>query len=382
MKWTWKVARVAGVPIYVHATFLILIAWIALTHWSYGQDIRTILRAILFSLALFACIVLHELGHALTAKRYGISTRDITLLPIGGVSSLERMPDDPREELPVALAGPAVSLAIASVLFLVLSITGGRSPLAQISSWTTAPFLEQLMLANFVLAVFNLLPAFPMDGGRIFRALLARRLGYYQATQIAASVGQGMAFLFGLLGLFTNPFLIFIALFVWIGAAQEAAAAQMRSVLAGIPVRQVTVTQFTSLSPTDTLQRAVELMLHGSQQDFPVLDDGRLVGILTRKDLLRGLSQEGQEAPVSQIMCTQFPVVPASEMLPTVLDKFADPNCRVLPVLDHGKMLGLFTLENLGEFVMVQSALKRLPEISKQEPIACERPSGNRPSQG
>jgi Zn-dependent protease/predicted transcriptional regulator len=357
MKWSLKIGKFAGTSVYVHATFLILIAWLVLTEWGATHNARAVIGAVLFIMALFACVVAHEFGHALAARRFGIPTHDITLLPIGGVSSLERIPDDPRQELWVALAGPAVSVAICVVILIMLWVTGVKSPLNQIGPWGNVPFLEQLLLANVVLVIFNLLPAFPMDGGRIFRSLLARRMDYSRATRIAANVGQGMAFFFALLGLFGNPFLLLIALFVWIGAGQEAAMAQMKSDLEGIPVREVTVTDFNTISSSDPLTRPVELMLHGTQQDFPVIDHGRLVGLLTRKELLSGLSQQGPDTMVSQVMRKECPTISSSELLQAVADKLQDPDSRVLLVMENGRLLGLFTVENLAEFVMVQTAL-------------------------
>jgi len=312
---------------------------------------------------LFACVVLHELGHALTARRYGILTRDITLLPIGGVSRLERIPDDPRQEVWVSLAGPAVNVVIAAALYAWLLLSQTWRPLSALTM-AGGPFFERLLLVNVSLAVFNLLPAFPMDGGRVLRALLAMRMDYVRATQVSAHVGQAMALVFGLLGLFTNPFLVFIALFVWIGAAQEASMVQMRSALSGIPVSRAMLTDFHTLAPEDPAKRVLELILAGSQQDFPVVDGsqgGRLAGVLLRSDVLKTLAQRA-DWRVRDIMRREFEVVDAADMLDTALARLQSCNCHTLPVTSRGALVGFLTMENVGEFLLIQSALGRSPQ--------------------
>lgn len=358
MKWSWKLGDIAGIGIYMHATFLLLIGWVGLSHWLEARSVALVVQGVGFILALFGCVVLHELGHALTAKRYGIKTRDITLLPIGGVARLERMPDDPRQELWVALAGPAVNIVIAAALFAWLRLTGGWEPVAELSL-TQGSFVERLMVVNLFLAGFNMLPAFPMDGGRVLRAVLATRMDYVQATQTAAGIGQWMAFVFGFVGLFSNPFLLFIALFVWIGAAQETSMVQMKTALGGIPVARAMLTDFRTLSPRDSLARAVELILAGSQQDFPVLDDGKVVGVVTREDVVAALAQQGQESPVSEVMRREFEMADASEMLEPVFMRLQACECRTLPVTRQGRLVGLITTDNVGEFLMIQGALAR-----------------------
>jgi Zn-dependent protease len=325
------------------------------------------LKGIVFILVLFACVVLHELAHALTAKRYGIKTRDITLLPIGGMAQLERIPDDPKQEIWVTLAGSAVNVVIALTLFAWLQLTGGLEPLNKVSV-TGGSFLMRLMIVNVFLVVFNMLPAFPMDGGRVLRALLAMRMEYTKATQIAASLGQGLAFLFGFIGLLTNPFLVFIGLFVWIGAAQEAHMVQIRSALAGIPVARAMLTEFRTLTPRDSLGHAVDLILTGSQQDFPVVEDERVVGVLTRGDLLIALAQRGQDTPVIDVTRREFQTVDSSEMLETAFARLQTCECRSLPVVHRGQLVGLITMDNVGEFVAIQSALVRRTERQKAKP--------------
>jgi len=363
MKWSWKLATVAGIGLYVHATFFLLIAWVGITYWLAGGSAAA-LSGIAFILALFACVVLHELGHALTARRYGIRTRDITLLPIGGVSRLERIPDDPRQEVWVSLAGPAVNVVIAAALYAWLLVSQTLRPLSALTM-AGGPFLERLLLVNVSLAVFNLLPAFPMDGGRVLRALLAMRMDYVRATQVSAHVGQAMALVFGLIGLFSNPFLVFIAFFVWIGAAQEASMVQMRTALSGIPVSRAMLTNFQTVAPDDAAKRVLELILAGSQQDFPVVDGGqggRVAGVLLRSDVLKALAQRASDWRVRDVMRREFEVVDAADMLDTALARLQSCNCHTLPVTSRGALVGLLTMENVGEFLLIQSALGRSPQ--------------------
>ena len=227
-RWSFKLAEPFGIGVYVHASFLLIVAWVALGQMGAGGGLGAVLGSVVFLLAIFACVVLHELGHALAARRYGIRTRDIILLPIGGVARLERMPEKPEQELVVAIAGPLVNVGIAAALGAWLTLTGAVVPGASVGL-TGGAFLERLLVVNLGLVVFNLLPAFPMDGGRVLRALLAMRLGLLRATRIAGTVGKVMAGLFAVLGLFFNPFLLLIALFIWTGATQETLVAEARA---------------------------------------------------------------------------------------------------------------------------------------------------------
>ena len=365
MKWQWKLGRFAGIDVYVHATFLLLLGWVGYSYWLAHRNWGEVLNGILFILALFLCVVLHEYGHALTARRYGIKTRDITLYPVGGVARLERMPDKPIEELWVALMGPAVNVVIAAGLFAYLFLTNGIGPLTSLTV-TSGSFLTRLMIINVSLVVFNLLPAFPMDGGRVLRALLALKMEYTQATQIAANIGQGLALLMGFIGLFSNPFLVFIAFFVWIGASQEASMVSMRNSLSGIPVTRAMMTDFKSLAPHDTLAQVVALLLSGSQHDFPVVDaNGQVAGILERDAFIKALSQQGQSVPVLDVMRRNIPEVDSHEMVETALTRLQESGAKTLPVTHAGQFIGLITSENITEFLMIRSALKaanRVPQ--------------------
>jgi len=368
MKWSWKIGSVAGIGIFMHWTFLLLLGWIVLMHARQGADAAAAIAGVVLVLAVFGCVVLHELGHALTAKRFGIRTRDITLLPIGGVARLERMPDDPRQELWVALAGPAVNVVIAAALFFSLEFTAGLMPFSQ-AARVGGGFASQLMWINVVLVAFNLLPAFPMDGGRVLRALLAHRLEYVRATQIAATVGQGMAILFGIVGLFFNPMLMFIALFVFLGAQEEAHHVQLRALLRGIPVRDAMMTRFTVLREDDSLAAAVRELLAGSQQDFPVVRDDRVVGVLPRQDLVRRLAEQGQQARVGDVMRKDCATAEDTEMLDGAFQRMRAANCPTLPVVRGGRLVGVVTLENVGELMMINSAYQSAVTRGRVEDI-------------
>ncbi len=360
MKWSWKIARLWGIDVYMHATFLLLIAWVTASYWFEAHRWAVVLDGVLFILALFLCVVLHEYGHALTARRYGIKTRDITLYPIGGVARLERMPEKPIEELWVALAGPAVNFVISGILFVYLSLTHGLVSLQSLTV-SSGSFFARLLTLNILLALFNLLPAFPMDGGRVLRAFLAMYMDYVRATQIAANVGQGMAFLFGFIGLFYNPFLLFIALFVWIGAAQEASMVQMKNSIGGIPVSRAMLTKFDTLSPRDTLARVVELILAGSQHDFPVVEFGHVTGILDRDTFIKALAKKGQGASVAEVMRRNVPEVDTHEMVESALARLNESGSKTLPVTHGGQLVGLITSENITELLMIRSALRTAP---------------------
>jgi len=364
MKWSWKLTRLAGIDVYVHATFFILIAWIALAYWQAEGNIAAVISGVGFILALFACVVLHELGHALTARRYGIRTRHITLLPIGGIAALERMPEDPKQEMIVALAGPAVNLVIALGLWLWLSASNSVVAAGELDV-VEGPFLGRLMAVNVMLAVFNMLPALPMDGGRVFRAALAMRMDQAAATETAARLGQWLAMGLGLLGLLYNPLLMFIALFVWVGAAAEAQSAQIKSSLFGVSVGQAMLTDYQTLLSDDPLSRAVELTLAGSQKDFPILLDRTITGVLTQTDLVKGLQAQGERARVGDWMQREIQSAEFDEPLERVLERLQGSQCRLISVTRGGRLAGIINLDNFVEFLTIQAALQRRARAGK-----------------
>jgi Zn-dependent protease len=354
-----KLGAFAGIGVFVHWTFGLLIGWIFIVHLSAGHPAAQALGSVVFILTLFFCVVLHEFGHAFAARRYGIGTRDITLLPIGGVARLERMPEKPSQELVVALAGPAVNVVIAGVLFLALATLGG------VADWSLlrlsmGSFWERLMVVNVMLALFNLLPAFPMDGGRVLRAVLSAHIGRRRATRIAARVGQGVAVALGLLGLVSNPFLVILAVFVFIGAQAEAGMVEMDSAIEGLEVRAAMMTRFRTLEADDSLGVAVSALLAGSQQDFPVLENGRPVGILRRNDLVKALTHGSQNVPVRDVMCRDVATVEAGASLKETIARMHALPCASMPVMSDGRLVGLLTFENVSELVVIRNALQEV----------------------
>lgn len=361
MTWSLPIGTVKGTVIRVHLTFLLFLVWIGVTNHARGGQAAAV-EGVVFTLLLFVCVLLHEFGHVFAARRYGIQTPDITLLPIGGVARLERVPEEPSQELVVALAGPAVNLVIAAVLFVAL---GGALPADGMDVQDPRAGLgARLLTTNLFLALFNLLPAFPMDGGRALRALLAYRLGHARATRIASSVGQGLAVLLGLLGLFSgNAILLFIAFFVYLGASSEGHAVQMRQATRGMLASDAMVTQFESLSPASRVEDAVQCLIRTTQHEFPVVDGGgRLRGVLTRDGMIRALREHGPDAPVLDVMQAEIPLVRDRQSLDDALRALQEGGAPAVGVTDaDGRLLGLVTPENVGELMMVQAARPKPP---------------------
>lgn len=364
MKWKIKIGRYSGIDVYIHMTFFLLLLWVAVTHAMRGAGIGGVFIGTLFVSAIFVCVIFHEFGHAIAARHFGIKTRDIMLLPIGGVARLERMPREPFQEICVALAGPAVNMFIAGLLFVWLHLTSSFAPISDLTV-VSGPLLERLMLVNLMLLGFNLIPAFPMDGGRVLRAVLAIRGNYMRATQQASQIGQGFALLFGLAGLLIgNPMLVFIALFVWIGAGQESGAAHMNTAISGIPVREAMVTDFKHLNHDDRLEKAVSMTLAGTQTDFPVMREGNVAGVLTQTGLLSALRSHGDQTEVAEVMQQSFATIEAGEMLENAFQKLSHCKCHTIPVIRKGRLVGLLTMDGVGEFVRFQSAQKHKTRYS------------------
>ena len=326
----------------LHFTFLLFLAWL-----GYARG----LSGFALVVALFLCVVLHEFGHALTARRYGIETRDITLYPIGGVAMLTGR-IRPRHELWVALAGPAVNVVLAAIFGAVLLATGKMDETSLANT-----FLGNLFMLNVVMAAFNMLPAFPMDGGRVLRALLARKLPIEKATRIAAHIGQAIAIAFFLAGLLNgNVVWTFVALFVFLGAGQESQAETTRSYLTGYRARDAMQTRYRTLAHGASLETAAQMLLAGSQTDFPVVAEDEVVGLLSRDDIARGLAQDGPDAYVAGHMRRDAKTAPPDAPLDAVVEMFAKDDPSPVLVFEDGRLVGMVTTENVGEFLLLQHA--------------------------
>jgi len=362
MRWSLKLGRIAGIKLTVHWTFLIIIAWVIISELNKGSDWGTIGLTIAYVLTIFACVVLHELGHALMARRYNIPTKSITLLPIGGVASLEKMPEEPKRELAVAIAGPFVNVAIVAILYLFIAPLDTYIPESQeqiATSITPENFFFSLFIINLLLVLFNAIPAFPMDGGRVLRALLAMNMDRLKATNIAARLGQLLAIFFVFLGFFYNPFLIFIGIFVFLGANAENMVIQQMQYAKGHKVEEAMITSYRQLSPDNTIDEATKQLIAGSDHSFVVVSNGKAEGIVTREAIIQALSEHRQESPVSDIMTKEFQSLQADEKLTEALYKLRSSNQqRIFPVTDaQGDLKGLITPENVNEFISIQSAL-------------------------
>jgi Zn-dependent protease/CBS domain-containing protein len=358
--WSLRAGKFFGIEVFVHWTFWILIVWILLMNLGGGQSFLQSLSGVLFVLALFVCVVLHEFGHALTARRFGVSTKDITLYPIGGVASLEGMPEKPSQELLVAIIGPMVNIAIAFVLWLYLTLTNQIPDLSAIDDSQTVnqlPFLFSLFIANIILAVFNLIPAFPMDGGRALRSLLSFWMDRTTATRIAAGLGQFLAVIFVFVGFFYNFWLVFIGLFIFLGAGGEASLEQTKSALAGLTVRDALMRRFTILKPDDTLGRAVDALLNSQETEFVVAEADKPVGLLTRNEIIRGLSEQGKNAPVSEFMNREFFVVSSETKLSDFFQQVLESGQTAALVMDGDLLQGLIDRENVEEKLLIREAL-------------------------
>jgi Zn-dependent protease/CBS domain-containing protein len=358
MSWSVNIGSIAGTAIRIHVTFLLFLVWIFVAGLA-TSGVNDAVNSLIFMVLLFACVVAHEFGHIFTARAFGVPTPDVTLLPIGGVARLARIPEKPSEEFLVAIAGPLVNVAIAVVLIVIAPTHLSAAHLAAMES-PKVSMVDRLAEVNLFLAAFNMIPAFPMDGGRVLRALLAVRLGHVRATEIAASIGQWAAFALGFLGLFTNnPMLIFIAVFVYLAAASEAHVVSLRAMSRDIPVTAAMVTRLATLTGNEHIDDAVKTLLQTSQTEFPVVDSyHRLIGLVGRAEIIRALRELGPSAPVSDVMVKDIPTIERSHRLEEAFRLLQEKAVPAVGVVDYaGGLIGLVTAESVGEMLMVRKAL-------------------------
>ncbi|WP_323789549.1 site-2 protease family protein [Psychroserpens sp.] len=359
MKANLGLGRVSGIKIIVHWTFFFLIAWIVFEELKRGGNTASIMFNIAFVLAVFLCVVLHELGHALMAKRFGIKTHSITLLPIGGMASLEYLPESPKQELLIVLAGPLVNVVIAALLFFMIPIQdfmhlNFTETFEVLMSFSLPSFLFFLFVVNVGLVVFNFIPAFPLDGGRILRALLAMNMNRVKATQIAASIGQFTAVVFLLIGLLYNPFLIFIALFIFLGAYGENRMVQQLALLDGHTVEEAMLLNITTFKPQDSIDLVVNKIISGTETSFIVVEDHTIKGILHHKSIIEN---SNKMVSVEEVMDTNFKTVKDTDKLKTVYQLIYTDKQELFPVVNDGKLYGAIDATNLNEYTLLQSKL-------------------------
>jgi Zn-dependent protease/CBS domain-containing protein len=358
MQWAIQIGRVGRTRVKIHLTFLLLLCWAAFAYWQEGGPVVAT-EGVLFVSLIFFCVLLHEFGHILVAAKFGIRTTQVTLLPIGGVAQMERIPERPLQEIAVAIAGPAVNVAIGILLWGWLQFTGGMPEASAIEQGLPLSLPTRLLALNFWLALFNLIPAFPMDGGRILRAVLAFWTPYPRATLAAARIGQCIAIGLGFMGLFTNPMLVLIGLFIYFSAAAELNLVQFRAMTSGLQVASAMLTQFQRLPLQTHLEEAAEMLIHSAQRAFPVIDDsGSLRGMLTQEDLLIGLRSPSRNLSVADVMHRTIPTTEPDTALERALKLLGETDCSTLPVLDpSGRLVGLFSPENAADLVRIRNAL-------------------------
>lgn len=359
MKYSLMLGNVFGIKVQIHWTFLILLSWIIISNWQSGSGVEQTVWSVLFILTLFLCVTLHEFGHALAAKRFGIKTKDITLLPIGGLARLESIPEKPKEELIVAIAGPLVNIVIVSLLYPLVHLTTDiTTSIKQLTAISSENFLFNLMFINLWLAVFNLIPAFPMDGGRVLRALLSFKMERHKATYVAARVGQIFAIGFVLLGLYSNPFLIIIGLFIAFGAQAEAEFTQAKFMMRGYTVGNVVMKQYQTLHPADTIKDALSMLLNGQNKSFLVMDENQVLGTLDRDDIIKALSQQGENAIIKNVMNSNV-ISLKTEMSLENAWQLMQQHKILMPVYANHQLIGTLDTDNILEFIMIKNAITK-----------------------
>jgi len=358
MQWSYNFGKIFGINFRIHVTFLLLLLFIFISG-LFQRGFEEAVTSVLFICAVFACVLIHEIGHSLIARRYGKEAKSITLLPIGGVATMEEMPEKPSQEIAMSIVGPFINLAIAAILYLFVGAWAGVG-VPNLYPDSVGAFFAGLIGVNIILAVFNLIPAFPMDGGRVLRGFLALNMDYVKATSIAVFIGQGVSLFFIFFGIFFNWWLALIGLFLYIGAGSENQHVMLRAVLHRVPASEAMTTDFRSLRPDETLSRALEHVYHGCQEDFPVVGDKGIEGVLTHNRIISAIHERGTEVPVSEVMDRNFVSVDSRTLLDEVYHKLLSNNKTAMLIQDGGQLKGMLCLRGISRYMMIQSALKGL----------------------
>ena len=357
-----ELIEVRGIPIRVHWSFVLILGYVAYINYRAGNEFHEIIWSLIYVLAIFICVTLHELGHALAALKYGIQTKSITLYPIGGVAALEKIPEKPLEELWVALAGPLVNVIISSILWTWIYISPTVYSFEDIGIQINSHnLIINLAAVNIIMVIFNLLPAFPMDGGRVFRSLLSLAIGRMKATYIAMLMGQIISVVFVIWGFMGNPFLIFIGIFIFFGAAQEYQMVKYGGIMTNLSVKSALMTQFTLVKTSDTLADVMNLILKTHEKEFIVINsNGDPIGIMTRELLIQNLANHHKDLlvkdcyrPTNISFFLDTPLYEAFKIMQT-------NSIPIVPVIHHHRMVGVITIENIIEYLMMEEAIAKM----------------------
>jgi len=351
MRWSFQIAKFFGIPIRVHITFFLLLIFIGL-YGSRLQGARSGLFGIVSIILIFLCVIIHEFAHSLVARKYGVKIKDIILLPIGGVSEMEELPSQPKQEINVALAGPLTSIVLSLIFFFAYRLLFPEAKAVNISIFQ-GNLLLNLFAINLMLAIFNLIPAFPMDGGRVLRGILGLKMGLLQATRVAVGIGEFLAILFFFFGLFFNPWLALIAVFIFLGAEGEKRATELKVEISDVPVRVAMLSNVEAISPDVTLSQVLEKICHGLQQDFPIMEGKEVLGILSRGTFFSALHNHSKETKVREIMSREFTSTSEDAPLSEAFQRMNSEKLSVLPVMQGKIFKGLISLEQIGKYHML-----------------------------
>jgi len=361
MKGSFKLGNIAGIGVFIHWSFSLIIAYIIYSNYRAGHNAEQIMWSVIFILSIFMTVFLHELGHALAAKKYKIKTKDITILPIGGLARLERIPEKPSEELVVAIAGPLVNIALAIITGLLITIPDLKELTIQLSGGVNqSNFFLNFFIVNIWLAIFNLIPAFPMDGGRVLRAILSMKFERHVATNIAARIGQLLALAFIFIGFNNNPFLIFIGLFIILGAQAEVEMTKTGFMLKGMLVKDVVMKHYETINATEIVETAVKQLLNGQCKNFLVISNGHPTGSLSRDEIIEALSNNGNKATIDTVMNKDILKLNIKEPIEIAYHKMLSNKDGIAAVYDNDQFVGVLDVENILEFVLVKNAFKNI----------------------